>query len=139
MNGDFVARHAGGNGGSRDRGGGILARRPNLDTVGSDMRGAILRLHGRMGEERHRVIRFETMRGAGKRRYGIAVSTAELRSFGIERAAYQFGNAGARNGAVAVIVPAHLERIGGALGLPPRLGHDCDRIRHAYHPAHAFV
>ena len=51
---DVAARQAGGIGRGRQRGLAVLGRRPDLDPVGPDMGGAVLRLHGGMREERNR-------------------------------------------------------------------------------------
>ena len=109
-----------------------------FDAVGVHMRGAGLRLHGRVREKRHRVIGFDAPRGAAERRRGIAVGASDLRGRRIEPAAHRSRDRGARNLAVAAVVPVDAQRVGGAFRSPPGIGHHRDRIRHAHHAAHAL-
>ena len=61
---DLVIGDAGRDGGGGERSGGALGRHPDLDSVGFDVRGAGLRLHGRVREERDGVVGFDPPHGA---------------------------------------------------------------------------
>ena len=124
--------------GGDERGRGILGRRPDFDAVRPDMRGAGLRLHGGMGEKRHRIIRLDASRGAGERRRGIAVGAADLRRRRVEPGAHQFAQS-PRSTASPLPRSSQLDaqRLGRALGPPPGIGHHRDRVRHAHDAAHA--
>ena len=91
---DLVIRNAGRDGGGCERGGGALGRHPDLDSVGFDMRGAGLRLHGRVGEERDRVFGFHASRGARERRDRITVGAPDPGFFRREAFAHEGGDAG---------------------------------------------
>ena len=61
VNHDLARRHAGGVGRDRERRLAVLGGRPDLDQVGGHMRRAVLRLHGRVREKRHLIIRFDAL------------------------------------------------------------------------------
>ncbi len=125
--------------GGRQRNGRVLGRHPNLDAVGAHMRGAGLRLHGGVGEKRHRVVGLD----ASARR------APDLRRHRRRRG--RPGPAGAsspvRTNSRIVSVETSplpqssqvtLQRLRRALGAPPGIGHHGHRVRHAHDAAHAL-
>ncbi len=135
---DLVIRDAGGDGGGGERGGGALGRHPDLDSVGSDVRGAGLRLHGRVREERDRVVGLDPPHGARKTGGYVAVGAADLTLFHVQAAAHELGDLGARHAVVAAVVPDDRQRLQRALGAPPGIGHHRDRFGHPHYAAHAL-
>src|SRR6516165_10532893 len=78
--------------GDGKRGLAVLSGRPDLDRIGGDVRCAILRLHGGMGEERHFVVGFDPPRGSGKRCGVIALTAPDARIVGAQPRAQGVAN-----------------------------------------------
>ena len=103
------------NRGRGERSGGVLRRRPDLDSVGPHMRGAGLRLHGRVGEKRHHVVRLDALCGAREARGDIAVGAADLACVASRPVAHEIADRRTRQLAVAAVVPGHAQRLYGVL------------------------
>jgi hypothetical protein len=135
---DYVlVRHSGSRRGIGECGGWILRGNPDLDVISSDMRRAGLRLHGRVGEERHSVIGKNPpccSRESGRR---IASRAADLRFGRMQACTYQLGNALHRYACIPTRVPRDLQRVGSTLRMPPGIRDDRYSIRHAHDAAHA--
>ncbi len=132
MDHGVAVRQTGGGGGRRKRRFGVLRRHPDLDPSGRDVRGAGLRLHGRVREERNAVFGLDPLGGAGERRGDIAGRLRNRRIGRIEASANVCADRFARHLAVAAVVPDDRQRVGRAFGPPPAIGDDGDGIRQAH-------
>ena len=132
VDGDILRRHA-----QKFRHGSaarlrILRRRPDLDLVAIDPRGAVDRLHRHVRDEGVGIVGGHALGGLGHRRAHIAgrVDRQGGRlAFGIGRQLRPSGGGLEGGGAVA---PLDLQRRAGALGVPGRVSKDGDTAGQAF-------
>jgi hypothetical protein len=101
------------------------------------MRGAVLRFHGGMRQERHRVFGLDPFRGARERLGDISGLAPNTRFVRVEPAAHEVRDGVTRDAAVVAVVPGDRERVGSLLGVPERIGDDRDRILERHDLPHA--
>src|SRR5207253_6224821 len=114
---DLFGRDAADTGAEALRPGLELGGRPDVDPVGTDVSGAVHRLHGRMGEERQLVGSVELGGGAGQCALGIAVVARDGPGL-LGLLAEQLRDGRARNASGRALVPRDGECVPSLLGRP---------------------
>src|SRR6266700_704005 len=125
---DLLGRDAADTGAEALRSGLELGGGPDVDPVGTDVSGAVHRLHCRMGEERQLVSSVELGGGAGQRALGVAVVASDGPGL-LGLLAEQLRDGRARNAYGRALVPRDGECVPSLLGRPVAVGHDGDARR----------
>ena len=135
MDRDGVLVDAGGLGGDRSREAGRLRRRPDLDLAGGDARGAVDRLHRRVGEVGRAIGLLDVARRAGLGARDVAAAVegeAAVVRRRRARSLFQMRHDGARvEPSGRPLPPLDLDRGGAALRMPGRAADDRERRRRA--------